>query len=516
MKTLIKEINNKIKQIIAELEEDREAIKASLNEAQEKIEQKLEEAHTYKKGVNESKEQIRVIEEEIDSLENDLNVLKERFSNKELKTILETGNREINAQIANRQKEIAKQREKINELTEKARMIKDLLESLQKDKDSKKKKLNNLNSAYAYYQKELTRIIEFSEANPNELQIEESNEDEDTSEDLVFEKEPEVIDDKPIFDAISSFEDDEEEIDEKPLDTSKEDNTSVLEEKAAEDEEDNDDTPKEEDFNLFESNNLDDIDQSLDDLFKKDNTELNFKDLNDTIDKEYENIFGSSDDINIPLDTVEEEKNDKQEEPVESVNIFDNDESISPFEENVDDSLVSEEEKEKTEVSALNDISTEKSTNHLESMDMEDLTSLESPDTFEKSDDVEDFFKNNNLDFNNFSEDDKQKLRTNFNLMNYTKTLDILRKNNIKLDYLYSSSSIFNMNHNELEYIISKLLLAGQTTQNISYVLNALSQINSIDLQDVIESYGDKIKDANITDLIIKAKHLKELGGGNN
>jgi hypothetical protein len=36
-----------------------------------------------------------------------------------------------------------------------------------------------------------------------------------------------------------------------------------------------------------------------------------------------------------------------------------------------------------------------------------------------------------------------------------------------------------------------------------------------MDLQDVIDSYGASIKDANITDIIIKAKHLKELGGGN-
>ena len=57
------------------------------------------------------------------------------------------------------------------------------------------------------------------------------------------------------------------------------------------------------------------------------------------------------------------------------------------------------------------------------------------------------------------------------------------------------------------------MLLAGQTTSNISYVLSALPLINSFDLNEVIKSYGPKVNEANITDLIVKAKHLNDLGG---
>ena len=67
---------------------------------------------------------------------------------------------------------------------------------------------------------------------------------------------------------------------------------------------------------------------------------------------------------------------------------------------------------------------------------------------------------------------------------------------------------------NELETIINKLLLAGQTTQNISYVLSTLPLINSIDLGEVINSYGPNAKGADIADIIIKAKHLNDIGRG--
>ena len=107
-------------------------------------------------------------------------------------------------------------------------------------------------------------------------------------------------------------------------------------------------------------------------------------------------------------------------------------------------------------------------------------------------------------------------LKEKFDLISYTKTLDKIRKNNIRLELIYGAAKVFEMEHSELESIINKLLISGQSTLNISYVLNALPYIKANDLQEVIDSYATGIKDANITDLIIKSKHLNELGGGNN
>ncbi len=96
----------------------------------------------------------------------------------------------------------------------------------------------------------------------------------------------------------------------------------------------------------------------------------------------------------------------------------------------------------------------------------------------------------------------------------YKKVFDVLKRNNIKLDAIYDSADLFTTSTPaEIEHVISKLLLAGQTTSNISYVLSALPLINSFDLNEVVKSYGPKVSEANITDLIVKAKHLNDLGG---
>ena len=155
MKALIEEINEKLSFILSSLESRKFEVEDSLADVQDKIDDKIEEAKGYKVDVDAAKEEIKKYENEIEALENDLSDLTARFSNKDLNAILETGNKEINNQILIKQKEIAKQRERIAEYTEKARMIKDLLISLKRDKETKKAKLVNLNTVYEYYNREL-------------------------------------------------------------------------------------------------------------------------------------------------------------------------------------------------------------------------------------------------------------------------------------------------------------------------------------------------------------------------
>ena len=63
----------------------------------------------------------------------------------------------------------------------------------------------------------------------------------------------------------------------------------------------------------------------------------------------------------------------------------------------------------------------------------------------------------------------------------------------------------------------SEFLLPEKQGQPLAYFVNffgnSLPLINNFDLNEVIESYGASVKDANIVDIIVKAKHLKDIGG---
>ena len=72
---------------------------------------------------------------------------------------------------------------------------------------------------------------------------------------------------------------------------------------------------------------------------------------------------------------------------------------------------------------------------------------------------------------------------------------------------------LFEMGTTELEGIINKLLISGQSKANISLVLNVLPMIRLTDLNEVLESFGPDAAKADITDILIKAKHINDIGG---
>ena len=130
----INEINGKLKNILDELTFEKKNLESSLEDVQQKIDSKIDEAKGYKTNVDQYKANIAELEDDIASYEKDLADLKENYGNKGLDTIVEVGTKEINAKIVSKQKEISKQIEKINELTDRARTIKELLINLKKDK----------------------------------------------------------------------------------------------------------------------------------------------------------------------------------------------------------------------------------------------------------------------------------------------------------------------------------------------------------------------------------------------
>ena len=508
----INEINGRLKSILNELSNEKDELSSALEVVQQRIDSKIDEAKGYKTNVDEYKAHIAGLEEEIASFEKDLNDLKENYGNKGLDAIVEVGTKEINAKIVSKQKEIAKQVEKINELTDRARTIKELLINLKKDKKDKKDRFDSVSIALEYYSGELNRIIEYSENNSESL-VYLPITDEEVETDVPIIDEP--IDDSPVFDEIASIDkeessedtdktseekkDDEVEVEETTDKEISNESDLVKEEESPELENDSSLFLKDEDMNLnsFDSKfdfKLDDDNQNIfdektseEDLIKeedledthfddtisslfatqKDNT-IDFKTLNDSIDKEYENIFGKS--------------------------------------------LESDEDKS----SEVNDFK------FLNSKEEDGHTGLTNLDIFGNSskknspDIVSNFFITNKLDFDRFSEENQKYIRSVFSPISFTKVLEVLRKNNIELDAIYTNPNVFEMDSSELDSIISKLLISGQSVHNISLVLGTLPKITLIDLNEVINSYGMNVSKADITDIIIKAKHLSDIGKAGN
>ena len=447
---LVTEINNKLKNIISELEAKKNECESTLANVKTKIDQKIEEAKRYKLDVDNAKAKIKTLEEEIKTLEIDLADLNERFGKKDLNAVVEAGNREINAKMIAKQNEITRYREKIGELTEKARAIKDLLINLKKDKEIKSARLENYIKATNYYSRELNRVIDFASENPDTLDIVSSNyEKTDYSSDINL--------DSPVFDEISKMEDSSDDL---------------YEEKTKEG------------------------------SYEPELQKMDFKALNDSIDSEYASIFGT------PLEEDNKEEKAQESAPLdlEEENVFEK-KDLSD-EEIPDNSLTFEPIKEE-------ELNAEPIKEELPKEDRISASSLIDSES-DKKDNSEliNLFTENGVDFYSFNEQDQKLLIENFNKEMYKKVFDVLKKNNISLNYIYDAANIFTVGTpSELEHVITKLLLASQTTLNISYVLSALPLINSFDLSEVIKSYGPSVSNANIADLIIKAKHLNDMGG---
>lgn len=447
---LVTEINNKLKNIISELEAKKNECESTLANVKTKIDQKIEEAKRYKLDVDNAKAKIKTLEEEIKTLEIDLADLNERFGKKDLNAVVEAGNREINAKMIAKQNEITRYREKIGELTEKARAIKDLLINLKKDKEIKSARLENYIKATNYYSRELNRVIDFASENPDTLDDVSSNyEKTDYSSDINL--------DSPVFDEISKMEDSSD--------------------------------------NLYEEN-------KKEESYEPEMQKMDFKALNDSIDSEYASIFGT------PLEEDNKEEKAQESAPLdlEEENVFEK-KDLSD-EEIPDNSLTFEPIKEE-------ELNAEPIKEELPKEDSISASSLIDSES-DKKDNSEliNLFTENGVDFYSFNEQDQKLLIENFNKEMYKKVFDVLKKNNISLNYIYDAANIFTVGTpSELEHVITKLLLASQTTLNISYVLSALPLINSFDLSEVIKSYGPSVSNANIADLIIKAKHLNDMGG---
>lgn len=129
---------------------------------------------------------------------------------------------------------------------------------------------------------------------------------------------------------------------------------------------------------------------------------------------------------------------------------------------------------------------------------------------------IEELFVENGIDFNRFREDEKSYLKEIYNEEKFTGIIDVLKKNKINLDNIYYAFNIFGeMTSSELENVIGKLVNVGQSCEAIGFILEKLPKVKKYNLDEAIMSYGDHVKDVDMTELIMKAKELYKNGGNN-
>ena len=140
MDSMIKEINDNLNAILENIKENKDNSINTLDNIQSQMDKKIDEAKKYKVQVDGAKDKISVLEEENKSLELSLKELTDKYSKMNLVNLIEAGNKEIKSKINNNIIEINKEKERIQELTNRARTIKDLLINLKKDKTIKEEK----------------------------------------------------------------------------------------------------------------------------------------------------------------------------------------------------------------------------------------------------------------------------------------------------------------------------------------------------------------------------------------
>ena len=597
MDTMIKEINDNLKTILDTIRENRDNSISTLDNIQNQMDKKVEEAKKYKIQVDSAKDRIRDLENENKSLEVSLKELNDKYGKMNLVSIIEAGNREIKTKMNDNLRDINKEKEHIQELTNKARTIKDLLINLKKDKSVKEEKLENIKVIYEYYNDRINDIVEYAYQHSNNLQDykREVVKENDVNLDDVEEIKNIDLDNTMVFDEIANIDENKNFKDEMSF-INDEINDNIVEEKNDNiinnikdvplDEEVHDEVSLEEDKNVNDEetevnkdkedikNDGVDFDKQYNDIFSEPiNYNLEKENDDSKEDVELENsiqddIVENNEDNKPEESTIENNEVKEHKEPNLDLNKEENkelnlDKKNNTIEDllNRDNNIFEEKEEDNAEnverINKINDLFSsintvpvsapkvpiepqvitgveEKIDNAYkdifgEEISEKDLNKKEPTltDIFGnpiKNEDLsesvktgkklEDLFSENGLDFNKFREDEKTYLKQIYDEDKFKNILETLKRNKINLDNVYHAFNIFGeMSANELENMISKLINVGQSVEAIGLVLEKLPKVKKYNLDGAISSYGDYVKDIDITELIMKAKELYKNGG---
>ena len=553
MDSLIKEINANLKTIIDTTKENLDNSISTLDNIQIQMDKKVEEAKKYKIQVDTAKDKIKELEADNKSLELSLNELSERYGKLNLVSVVEAGNREIKLKINDNLKEINKQKEHIAELTNKARTIKDLLINLKKDKTIKEERLEKLKVVYSYYNERLNEIIDYAFDHAENLMDYRSNisfvdYDEEESESTGEAKSIE-LENTMVFDEIANIDENKNFKDEMTF------ISNQIDEEINNEHNDINEIIKKS-LEEFENRNKVEI---TDETLLEEEKEVKLEEDTQVFDTIINDNF---EDIIVDENPVEEEiKEDVEENSEEEISLLNTDLGTDISNANdadivsVDEDKFLDEENE-NRINKINDLfSNFENTNLIPTGEIRPISNIETKidnaymDVFgqpldsddlnkkdptltdifgnpikreELSEDVkiskkiEDLFVENGIDFNKFKEDEKNYLKEIYDEEKFINVLETLKRNKINLDNIYNAFNIFGeISANELENLINKLLNVGQSVEAIGVVLEKLPKVKKYNLDDAIMSYGDYVKDIDISELIIKAKELYKNGGNN-
>lgn len=552
MDSMIKEINDNLKAILETIKDNRDNSINTLDNIQNQMDKKVEEAKKYKIQVDASKDRINELEDENKSLELSLKELNDKYSKMNLVGLIEAGNREIKSKINENVGAINKEKEHIQELTNRARTIKDLLINLKKDKTIKEEKLENIKIVYEYYSERINEVIDYAFNHANNLSdyksVSYSNDEESfINEDTVDDKELEntmVFDEIATIDKNKNFKDEmsfiNDEISDKfdsnkEIDDKEKINEEIINSVDLDDNDINSDDNNQVFDNTYEVSNLEHEEDVVDNKkVSHDEEKINEKEIQeDSIfekDKESDissnnNYDNNEDKVSDKTDILEIKKDeDKENEdrinkindlfssinvPNENVGVVNPSPAVVPNVETKIDNAYKDifgEELNENDLNKKDSTLTDIFGNPIKK---EDLS--EEVKTGKK---LEDLFSENGLDFNKFREDEKSYLKQIYNEEKFRNVIETLKRNKINLNNIYHAFNIFGeMSANELENMITKLINVGQSVEAIGLVLEKLPKVKKYNLDEAINSYGDYVKDLDITELFMKAKELYKNGG---
>lgn len=545
MDSMIKEINDNLKTIIDTIRENRDSSLTTLDNIQNQMDKKVEEAKKYKIQVDEAKERINDLEQENKSLELSLKELQDKYSKMNLVSIIEAGNREIKSKINDNLISINKEKEHIQELTNRARTIKDLLINLKKDKTLKEEKLESIKVVYEYYNTRINEVIDYAFDHSNNLADYKDSynkigfDDKDTDSDKKESKvvKPIDLENTMVFDEIANIDENKNFKDEMSFINDKIENETkdTLEEKTLEGKTNFSDEEK---YNAIINdtlNNINDegvVDNKLDKEEVSKESEVD-KEENNTEDvKSEEKVFDKPvdeklniDSNNIFLDNEDEKRNSVTEEidtlnkdRIDKINdLFSNindvkDEVVNTSNNAIDiENKIDNAYKDVFGTSVSEPISKTPTLTDIfgNPIKAEDLSTEVKTTKM-----IEDLFRENGIEFNRFREDEKNYLKQIYDEEKFNNIIEVLKRNKINIENIYYAFNIFGeISPNELESLINKLLSIGQSVEAIGSILEKLPKVKKYNLDEAIMSYGDYIKDIDITELVMKAKELYD--GGN-
>lgn len=169
MDNLINETNERIQQIIDNLETIKVEYERKIEEASKQFEIEVAKSKKYKEDFFTAKAKIDKMNKDIAGFEEDYKNLVDKFKNDELANILIAANKEISSKVDERKRKILKDRAAMNEVVGKAESVKSKMIKLTAEKKALESCLVKILDSYNYYTNALAPIIEFANEHRDNL-----------------------------------------------------------------------------------------------------------------------------------------------------------------------------------------------------------------------------------------------------------------------------------------------------------------------------------------------------------